>query len=399
MSTVQDVIESGIQHTAVGAREVGLQGEIDTSVSQHWYNRPDDERFLDLKSLYQHCKDRSEQSKEMVVSSNGIRFHAFENDELAIDLGDTHGHLVNPSHWAFGQACKLVGAPAGYLRTIPAKLAGICLQYGYTNRDVEQVGVFAQHNGHHTLRAMTGPTYGRIHDMDVARAVMQVAGNGTGDTKWKVPGVMSWGDHVYDPNVPITKSTTTLFASDRDVYMFLCDDTNPIEIGKLKNGEPDLVFRGFYVSNSEVGNGALSITTMLLRAVCQNRILWGVQNQETMRIVHSSRAPERFITEAGPALDRYAAASALPIVEGIQAAKNAIVAESEEDGKAFLKKKGYTMSECNAIINQMFAEEGEDADISIWNLVQGATANARRQPHQDERIRQEKAAARLMAAV
>ena len=46
------------------------------------------------------------------------------------------------------------------------------------------------------------------------------------------------GMAVYDPEVPVTKDTTTLFASDRDIFVFLVDDRNPIEVGKLPNGEP-----------------------------------------------------------------------------------------------------------------------------------------------------------------
>ena len=39
-------------------------------------------------------------------------------------------------------------------------------------------------------------------------------------------------------------------ASDRDVFLFLVDDTNPIEAGRLPDGSPDLYFRGFYCWNS-----------------------------------------------------------------------------------------------------------------------------------------------------
>ncbi len=51
----------------------------------------------------------------------------------------------------------------------------------------------------------------------------------------------------------ITKDTTTLYASDRDVFLFLVDDLNPIEAGRLPDGSPDFYFRGFYCWNSEVG--------------------------------------------------------------------------------------------------------------------------------------------------
>jgi hypothetical protein len=30
---------------------------------------------------------------------------------------------------------------------------------------------------------------GRIHDHELVEAVQRIAGNGTGDTRWKVPGV------------------------------------------------------------------------------------------------------------------------------------------------------------------------------------------------------------------
>ena len=44
----------------------------------------------------------------------------------------------------------------------------------------------------------------------------------------------------------------SVYASDRDVFVFLVDDLNPIEAGRLPDGSPDVFFRGFYAWNSEV---------------------------------------------------------------------------------------------------------------------------------------------------
>jgi len=88
--------------------------------------------------------------------------------------------------------------------------------------------------------------------------VQRIAGNGTGDTRWKVPGVLDWSTGIYNPRVDISKDTTTLYASDRDVFLFLVDDLNPIEAGRLRDGSPDLYFRGFYCWNSEVGRRRLA---------------------------------------------------------------------------------------------------------------------------------------------
>ena len=81
---------------------------------------------------------------------------------------------------------------------------------------------------------------GRIHDHELVEAVQRIAGNGTGDTRWKVPGVLDWSTGVYNPDVEISRDTTTLYASDRDVFLFLVDDHNPIEAGRLLDGSPDL---------------------------------------------------------------------------------------------------------------------------------------------------------------
>src|SRR4051812_28439799 len=140
------------------------------------------------------------------------------------------------------QLASLVGAPAGYLRQPPAPIAGINRQYGLAHHRAEMVKTYTTENGRPELRAVTGPDYGRIHDHELVEAVMRIAGNGTGDTRWKVPGVLDWATMVHNPHVAITKETTTLYASDRDVFLFLVDDTHPIEAGRLADGSPDVYF-------------------------------------------------------------------------------------------------------------------------------------------------------------
>ena len=103
-----------------------------------------------------------------------------------------------------------------------------------------------------------------------------------------------------NPFVEVTKDTTTLYASDRDVFLFLVDDTHPIEAGRLRNGDPDLYFRGFYCWNSEVGSKTLGIASFFLRAVCMNRNIWGAEGFEEISIRHSKFAAHRFAHQAAP---------------------------------------------------------------------------------------------------
>jgi len=215
-------------------------------VSSEWFSRPADERHLSLSNLFAAGRGRTERSRTRTVESAAIHVEANRDDaeRLVLKLPGSEAPVV-PTHWSFGQLASLVGAPAAYLRELPAPLAAINLRYGLTSHRAEQVKTLEIENGRVELRAVTGADYGRIYDHELVGAVQRIAGNGTGDTRWKVPGVLDWSTGVYNPRVDITQDTTTLYASDRDVFLFLVDDLNPIEAGQLPDGSPDLYFRGF----------------------------------------------------------------------------------------------------------------------------------------------------------
>ena len=367
-------------------------------VSSEWFSRPDDEKYLSLSELYASVKGRAERSKTRTVESAAIRVEAHRDDpeKLALILPDAEAPVA-PTHWSFGQLASLVGAPAAYLRQLPAPLAGINLQYGLTNHRAEQIKTMEVANGRTELRAVTGPDYGRIYDHELVAAVQRIAGDGVGDTRWKVPGVLDWSTGIYNPMVDITKDTTTLYASDRDVFLFLVDDMNPIEAGKLPDGSPDLFFRGFYCWNSEVGAKTLGIASFYLRAVCQNRNLWGVEDFQEISIRHSKYAANRFAHEAAPALANFAESSPQPFIQGIRSARERIVARSDEDRTDFLRKRGFSKAETGKIVETVLAEEGRPPE-SVFDFVQGITAVARSKPQQDARLTMETRAKKLLEA-
>lgn len=375
------------------------RGERVGRVSSEWFSRPDDERFLNLDDLYATVKRRADMAHVRTVRSNEVKVTATREDTESLQLFiPGHDEAVSPTHWSFGQLCTLVGAPSSYLRQLPAAIAGINLQHGLIDHRGELIKTMETENGGVELRAVTGPDYGRIWDHELVRAVQKIAGNGTGDTRWKVPGVLDWSSMTYNPYVDISKDTTTLYASDRDVFLFLVDDTNPIEAGRLPNGEPDLYFRGFYAWNSEVGSKTLGIASFYLRAVCQNRNLWGVEGFEEIRIRHSKLAASRFVHEAAPALRKFADSSPSGFIQGIKAARETIVARDDDDRNSFLTKRGFTKPESAKIIDTVLNEEGRPPE-SIFDFVQGITALARTRKHQDSRLDLESKAKKLMASV
>ncbi len=179
---------------ASGSYKVDVnRGDRVGRVSSEWFSRPDDEKYLSLSELYASVKRRAERSHTRTVESAAIRVEAHRDDpeKLALVLPDAEAPIA-PTHWSFGQLAALAGAPAAYLRQLPAPVAGINLQYGLTNHRAEQVKTLETEDRRTELRAVTGPDYGRIFDHELVGAVQRIAGDGVGDTRWKVPGVLDW---------------------------------------------------------------------------------------------------------------------------------------------------------------------------------------------------------------
>ena len=375
------------------------RGERIGRVSSEWFSRPDDERFLSLPSLHDAVRSRAERATARTVQTRALRVEASRDDATRLTLAvPGRDEPIAPTHWSFGQMCSLVGAPASYMRQLPAPLAGINLQHGLLSHRGELVKTLEAEDGRVELRAVTGPDYGRIWDHELVSAVMHIAGNGTGDTRWKVPGLLDWSTMTHNPFVEVTKDTTTLYASDRDVFLFLVDDAHPIEAGRLPNGDPDLYFRGFYCWNSEVGSKTLGIASFYLRAVCMNRNIWGAEGFEEISIRHSKFAAHRFAHQATPALSRFTASSPAAFVAGIRAAREAVVAREDDDRETLVRQAMLYAIDREKIIATVLEEEGRPPE-SIFDFVQGITALARDKPHQDARLELEGRAAKLLASV
>lgn len=376
------------------------KGQKIGTVSQQWAMRPDDEKFLDLSSLRAqvHAWKEASVTKE-TVPKNLVLKHDPQNP-AALSL-EVDGMPTGMTHFGFQQLAWLASTPPDYMRRLPAPLAALNVNYGLKAAKQKAISTYVLDDAQTMLRGITSPSYGRIYDEDVVDAVMKIAGNGNGDTRWKVPGCIDWsnahGVH-YNPNVDITKENTTLYASDRDVFLFLVDDLNPIEVGKLPGGDPDLMFRGFYVWNSEVGKRTFGVATMYLRGVCQNRLLWGVEEFSETTFKHTSGAPEKFMSQAAPALEAFTDNATTKLVSGVKAAKAAKVGVTDEDRIEFLARLGFSEKQAKVLIDRGTSEEGHPPE-TIWDFSQAITAQARGEPLQEKRLALEKVAGTMLDKV
>lgn len=357
--------------------------------SRQWATRPADERFTSLDELVAHMSHKREISRSTVVSSRRLEAAPIAEDESrkSLVVVGPDGTPTVPTNWAFGQMAARVKAPAGYLRTLPADIAADAINYGMFRRDIEDVGCLLRANGGPVeLSAMTGPSYGRVWNADIARALRERFGDGvTG--QFTVPG--EFGKALSQ----VTKDNTTIFGSDRDMFVFLADEKNRITIPDRRNGQSGEMSRGFFVWNSEVGAQTFGIATFLFDYVCCNRMVWGAQGYEEIKVRHTSGAPDRWIEEVAPAIESYANKSTQTITEAIAAAKDARLAPDRVED--FLAKR-YTRSQAKAISMAHMADEDRPIE-TLWDASVGATAYARGIKFQNERVEIERKAGQILA--
>jgi hypothetical protein len=361
--------------------------------SNQWASRPQDERFANLHDMQDAMRRLYRNSQTDVVSNRKLQMLPVEGNrrglQVGVDGGALAGMVMEPTHKSFGQLCSLASpgnSPAGYFRdsNLPAAVIADCLNHNLRfNRDVESVGILGSSkgttdvSGMGDLRAATGPNYGRVWNSEVVDALVERFGDGISGA-WRVPG-------EFGKRVTVDKQNTTLFASDRDMFVFLADEDDRIETAGRS------LARGFFVWNSEVGDTTLGLGFFLFDSVCCNRIVWGADKYTEVRVRHTKGAPDRWLEEIQPVLTEYANGSSAPVVEAIEQARQK---KLDEDEDAFIAARfGKRMVEPLKAISM--TEEGHPIE-NVWDLAVAATAHARSIPNTNDRLEIERTAGQLL---
>ncbi len=194
--------------------------------------------------------------------------------------------------------------------------------------------------------------------------------------------------------VEVTKANTTLFAGEREMFVFLADEHNRIEVANRRNGQAGEMVRGFFVWNSEVGSRTLGIATFLFDYVCCNRIVWGAEGYQEITVRHTISAPDRFVEEVAPAIEAYANKSTASITAAIDAAR---AARLEPDKVEEFLRTRFTKGQATGIMAAHLAEEDRPIE-TLWDVAVGATAYAKGIKWQDDRVDVERVAGKIMAS-
>ena len=359
-----------------------------TVASHEWATRPDDERFQTLDALSESVSSRMKLSREETVNTRNVSAAVFEDGLRVMIEGNEPGA---PTNWSFGQLAKAADFRVTELRKLTPETAAIVLNEQLRKADGQDVKVMRLLGDDcDKIQAVTSPSYGRIFDSEVVDMVKKVVE--LSDGKFYNPKAYAMGKFGGEP-VP-----SGLYASDRDVFMFMIDGGSILDCGERAQFN-----RGFIVSNSEVGKASLTLMSFLFNTVCSNHLIYGATGINVRRIVHSSGAPERFAKDAFEELmifakqevdmSPFAKAQAIKLVD-IRPGSHDFHTERDKWMKAFAEKYKFAVGEVRAAISAAIMEEGK-CD-TLWDVIQGFTASARTCPHIDTRVDLERRAGALL---
>lgn len=368
--------------------------DIATAAQRQYFSRPADQKFDSIDALLASVQNRRQRSIEFTseivdmrasLGPQGLVFQA----QRPMKKGSLTETML-PTHYAFGQTCGLVKAPASHLRTWAAQgneglvidAMNHCIQRADRSGMKFLAAPVADENSDTVeLFSTTSPTYGRIWDADVVQATKDAL-DAVNEREGREVFYSPWG---------WGKKFRALFGSQQDVFMYFIDGGSIVDGG----GDRDQLNRGFFVWNSEVGAATFGIATFLFRQTCGNFMVWGVENAKILNIRHTKNGPDRFAAEAAPVLREFAHSSVKELEAGVRAAKTFALPTDRDDLLDWaVKTKILNRAEAKRAYDTAIAEEGQCA--TLWDFVNGATATARMMAFADAKVDLETRAGKLM---
>lgn len=355
------------------------------NANAQWTSRPADQRYASLEELHAACVHHHDAAVEApAVPLSSLRVE--QAGERDIRLSGSAGVSAGFTHWSFGQVSRLVGAPADYVRNLPAPLAVECLNHGLAtvddrrSRDEATVKLLFQQNGDLTLKGATGKSYCRIWDDDITERLLRLKQNGEG---WQEAPA------AYD-------GSRGQYASDCDMFSFLVDNDRRIFEHDPNGG----LARGFFVSNSTVGAASFCVTTFLYEYICGNHIVWGAKGVQELRIRHVGNADDRAFAELTGELRKYADASASETEAKLLAAQKLVLGKDKDEvlDRVFgLNISGLTRGQIGAGYDKAVERVDRYGDPrTAWALTNGLTEISQHLPNTNDRTKLDRAAGKVL---
>ena len=375
--------------------------------SRQWSERPEDERFWTLGEMQQQCAAYKATAVEAQISQKDLRVEAIDGEVQLVGKKNIPAQLT---HWSFGQLCTRVGAPASYLRELPATLAAQNLNYGLAEQDDVTAQLLIHKNGHYLLRALTSDKYDRVWNADICAKLMDLPEG------WRVPPARPVREGQKGTRIATAADVMTLkkeglsikegeaiapaglYASDHDMFVFMVNEQYGVN-----DGTGHHLGRGFFLWNSEVGAASFGVMTFLYDAICGNHIVWGARDVRELRVRHIGQANDKAFSSLNVELIKYANESVSDVESKIASARRCVLGMKKEDVVdkvlELIRKRSGIITQKNAELAYEVAERTPryGAPNTVWAMVGGITEVSQKTPYTDERVMLDRAAGKLMS--
>lgn len=377
---------------------------------RQWASRPASERFWTIQELRDHTRNVFDNSAEvvlpnadLVVESVIVPTDESEQGDLALQTSLGKAQF---NHWSFGQFCTRLGAPAQYLRTLPASRAADLLNFELGRHSKDDSMLWIYENGTRTALAATSERYGRVPYYRVCDALLSLS------SEWRVPPARPCGDDPRSRPATVADilsgnkmglsikegdliAPAGVYGDDRSMFVFMVNEERPIEVS-LK----ETLYRGFYVQNSEVGHSCLSITVFDYVHCCGNHIIWGCRNVQEIRVKHLGEkedVADRFF-RVFSSVREFADADTTRERDLIASAQRKMLGKDRDETLSFVNERG--------ILSKRLAGQAYDlahvySDIhgspnSAWGFANGMTRLSQTLSYADARDELDRNARRVL---
>jgi len=362
-----------------------------TQIAHREYaNRPKDERYASVADLIAAAEKDRALSVEREYNVKDLQIGA-DHDTLMLQSPKGQASF---SHWAFGQFCRMLSAPASYLRTLPAAIAASALNYGISETPVgtRSTLLVKAPNGSPLpiIRSATSDTYGRLWDCQLYDAMQrQIFDGKSGSGKsWILPP--TW-----------TGESAGAYRGDRNSFVIQVDGgsivPNPSQSTDGRDKGSRGMNRGVLVSNSEVGERSVTIECIYFDAVCGNHLLMGAAIDRTYRRRHvGTRVLRDTLMEIAKIARTWTSQSTERDTAIIRSLVDHELAHTKETVIDELQAIGF--SKADATEAYRLAETTESVSPrSFWGLASGATRLSQATEYQDERFLIDQLAGKILA--
>ena len=380
---------------------------------KQWASRPADERFWNLEEMKTECLEYARNSVSSRVRFGDLRVEAKDGEMLLMGKESTPARV---SHYSLGQLAGRIKAPADYIRRLPATLAAQNLNHGLAHqRDPGDTAKILLHKSNGLLlRCFTSDRYQRIWNYEIAQRLIRLQDQGWRTAPARPVGIENERTRIatqedcarggklglLSVRPGDTIAPAGLYASDRDMFVFLIND----DVRLNNPADPNTpLARGFFIWNSEVGDKSFGIMTFLYDAVCGNHIVWGAQDVSEFRIIHTGRARSKAFGRLSVQLRQYAHSSVSDDEAKIAASQTVEIAGSKADViSAVLKfaSKKRLLSINKSVVEESYTIAEQNPRYgnpnTPWAMAQGMTVISQRAEHASSRVRLDKAAGNII---